>query len=254
MSALDELFEDDTARKRAFVALKKAIEVRFSASDWREFAMEHNVPYIEQHARLLRSLQFGDDDYGSSILQVLNYMWDYHEDALRILMRHEKLERKLKNDAPNLYSAIHDDVAHIVVEHENLTASEVVRRALFDAKELIRSTGAVSAVDRVHTALHGYLRDICDEESLVYPKDPSVQQLYKLIRTNHTAFSAAGPHEEDIKKISNSMAAALDAVNTLRNHASVAHPNEDLLDDVDATLVVNAARTLFNYVNSKISK
>jgi hypothetical protein len=48
------------------------------------------------------------------------------------------------------------------------------------------------------------------------------------------------------------MAAALDAMNTLRNHASVAHPNEDLLDDVDATLVVNAARTLFNYVNSKI--
>jgi len=49
-------------------------------------------------------------------------------------------------------------------------------------------------------------------------------------------------------------ATALDAVNTLRNQASVAHPNKDLLDDVDATLVVNAARTLFNYVSGKICK
>lgn len=254
MSALDELFEDDAARKRAFVALKKAIDGRFSASDWREFAMEHDVPYIENHVRLLRGLQYGDDDYGGSILQVLNYMWDYHEDALKILMKHEKLERKLMNDAPDLYSAIHDDVALIAVEHESLTASEVVRRALSDAKELIRSAGAISAVDRVHTALHGYLRDICDEESLSYPKDPSAQLLYKVIRTGHAAFSAAGPHEDEIKRISLSMAAALDAVNTLRNQASVAHPNEDLLDDVDATLVVNAARTLFNYVSGKISK
>lgn len=253
MSALDELFEDDAARKRAFVALKKAIERRFNVSDWREFAMEHDVPYIENHSRLLRSLQFGDDDYGSSVLQVLNYMWDYHEDALKILMRHDKLERRLESDAPELYAAIHNDVAHIEVENENLTASEVVRRALSDARELIRTTGAVSAVDRVHTALHGYLRDICDEESLSYPRDPSVQQLYKVIRTSHPAFSAAGPHEDEIKRISNSMATALDAVNTLRNQASVAHPNEDLLDDIDATLVVNTARTLFNYISGKIS-
>ncbi|MBW3510610.1 abortive infection family protein [Janthinobacterium sp. NKUCC06_STL] len=254
MSALDELIEDDVARKRAFVALKKAIDRCFSVSDWREFAMEHDVPYIEGHGRLLRSLQFGDDDYGSSILQVLNYMGDHHEDALRILMRHDKLERKLKDDAPELYAAIHDDVAHIVVEDESLTASEVVRRALSDAKELIRSTGAISAVDRVHTALHGYLRDICDEESLSYPKDASAQQLYKVIRTNHPSFSAAGTHEEEIKRIGNSMAAALDAVNTLRNQASVAHPNADLLDEIDAKLAVNAARTLFNYVSGKISE
>ena len=50
------------------------------------------------------------------------------------------------------------------------------------------------------------------------------------------------------------MASALDAVNTLKNQASVANPNEDLLDDVDATLVVNVARTLFNYVSGKVSK
>jgi hypothetical protein len=129
--------------------------------------------------------------------------------------------------------------AHIVVEQGKLMASEVVRRALADAKELIQSSGAVSAVDRVHTALHGCLREICDKESLVYSKAPTVQQLYKVIRTS---VLAEGPHEEEIKRISNSMATAVDAVNTLRNQASVAHPNEDLLDDVDATLVVNTAK------------
>ena len=253
MSALSELFEDDGARKRAFVSLKKAIDDRFNVSDWREFSMENNAPYIEHHARLLRSLQYGDEDYGSAVLQMLNYMWENDEDALKTLFSHEKLQRKLENDAPDLFAAIHNDVEHIAVEDEALSSSEVVRRALSDAKELIRSSGATSAVDRVHTALHGYLRDICEDESLSYPAGATVQRLYKSIREGHSAFATAGPHEEEIKKISYSMASALDAVNTLRNQASVAHPNEHLLDEVDAKLVVNAARTLFNYVSGKIS-
>jgi hypothetical protein len=253
MSALDELLEDDARRKKALVALKKVIEKCFSVSEWREFAMEHDVPYIEDHARLLRSLQYGDEDYGSCVLQVLTYMWDYHQDELQTLMRHDKLARRLEKDAPDLYAAIHDDIEHIEVDEEHLSAPEVVRRALADARELIASSGPISAVDRVHTALHGYLREVCDDAGIAYPKDPTVQKLYKLIREDHVGFDATGPHADEINRIGQSMAGALDAINTLRNQASVAHPNDDLLDEADATLAINAGRTLFNYVAAKIA-
>jgi hypothetical protein len=39
--------------------------------------------------------------------------------------------------------------------------TDVVERALVDAEQLLSSSGPISAVDRVHTALHGYLREVC---------------------------------------------------------------------------------------------
>jgi hypothetical protein len=54
-----------------------------------------------------------------------------------------------------------------VVESPNLrTTSEVVSRALRDAHGLLRVSGAASGLDRVHTALHGFLRTVCNEGGL----------------------------------------------------------------------------------------
>lgn len=47
--------------------------------------------------------------------------------------------------------------------------SEVVRRALADAEHLITTSGATSAVDRVHTALHGYLLNVCSQAQIDVP-------------------------------------------------------------------------------------
>jgi hypothetical protein len=48
---------------------------------------------------------------------------------------------------------------------------DVVVRALADADELIRANGATSAVDRIHTALHGRaLGDECRADSIRVPR------------------------------------------------------------------------------------
>lgn len=44
-------------------------------------------------------------------------------------------------------------------------ATKVVSRAIADAEAHLRTTGATSDVDRVHTALHGYLIALCHERS-----------------------------------------------------------------------------------------
>lgn len=48
------------------------------------------------------------------------------------------------------------------------------------------------------------------------------------------------------------MGAVADALGPLRNNASAAHPNDALLDEPEAMLPINAARTILHYVDSRV--
>lgn len=130
--------------------------------------------------------------------------------------------------------------------------SEVVERALRDAQELLRATGATSGVDRIHTALHGYLREICGSAGLTASEDAALTELFKKIREGHPAFLEIGPRSEEIMRVLRALANILDSLNPLRNKASVAHPNQSLLPEPEAMLVINAARSILHYVDEKI--
>jgi len=132
--------------------------------------------------------------------------------------------------------------------------SEVVRRALSDAEHLLQKSGSTSAVDRLHTALHGYLLDLCRKlGSVPIPEDANLTQVFRLLRKHHVAFQAHSMRLQDVDRILNSLASVLDAMNPLRNRGSVAHPNEVLLDEIDAQLFVNSARTILQYVEGRIN-
>ncbi len=140
------------------------------------------------------------------------------------------------------------------VENPNLTVTtDVVEHALHDAEQLINSTGATSGVDRVHTALHGYLKAVCDDAQLSYPPDPTITKLFRIVRNQHAAFSNLGVHNDAVQRIVMPLASVVDSLNTVRNVGSLAHPNEVLLEEAEAMLVINAARTLLHYLNAKIS-
>jgi len=55
-------------------------------------------------------------------------------------------------------------------------------------------------------------------------------------------------------KALNIFSAVVDALNPIRNRMSGAHPNEVLLDEPEAMLVINAIRTLLHYLNARIGK
>ena len=130
--------------------------------------------------------------------------------------------------------------------------SDVVEHALADAEHLIQSRGAVSGIDRAHTAFQAYLQAVCKCRSILAPEDASLIQLFKLIREQHPAFQDMGPRAQDIVRIVRAVASILDALNPLRNRASLAHPNEELLDEPEAILVINSIRTLLRYLDQKL--
>jgi hypothetical protein len=47
------------------------------------------------------------------------------------------------------------------------------------------------------------------------------------------------------------LANIINVLNPVRNRASVAHPNEMLLEEAEAMLVINSVRTLLHYLNAR---
>lgn len=157
---------------------------------------------------------------------------------------------------------VHDEFLQLALRLEGAAAvgtpsptitSRVVERAIADAETLINSSGATSGVDRIHTALHGYMRAVCDSQGIAHSKDATMTALFRLIRESHPAFSDLGPRAQDINQIMKAMSSIMDVLNPIRNSASVAHPNADLLDSAEAMLVINTTRTILHYLNAKLS-
>ncbi|MCY4539167.1 MAG: abortive infection family protein [Chloroflexi bacterium] len=133
------------------------------------------------------------------------------------------------------------------------STSEVVREALADAEHSISRGRPASAVAATHTALHGYFKQMCDDESIVYKKDMSLPKLFKLLQENHSAFQRSGQHQDKIDNVGKGLATAIHSLNEIRNNATPAHPNDELLDVCDAMLAINALRSIFHYVEEKRS-
>jgi hypothetical protein len=81
--------------------------------------------------------------------------------------------------------------------------SETVFEALKDAEVLLEARGPTSAVDRAHTALHGYFKHICADRGVIAPTDPSLTALFKLLREapEFSEFSRLVAHDEQAKRV-----------------------------------------------------
>jgi len=143
--------------------------------------------------------------------------------------------------------------ARVAIPEISESVSTTVMRALGDAKALIGTVDASSAIDRAHTALHGYLVQLCRDSSIELPNDPTASKAFKLLREFHPALQASGHRADEVTRVLNSFAASIDAFSTLRNKASLAHVNE-LLDVPEATAIVNAMYTIFRYIQDSMRR
>ena len=233
--------------------LQKAILNTFNEGDWKEFGYETgSSDLISRHGRLLRSLSWGDPDYEGHIFDVLDEILKLNPDAGNILLAKDKIKRWIKDKDTSAYNKLYDGDKHIDnFSTQKLSPKDVVISALNDADTLINAGNPQNAVDRMHTAFHGYLKAICDNYSIQHSQAPSITELYKSIYTNILKINSTSKHPAEIEKILRSHASTINAINTLRNHASMAHVN-DLLDRDEATLVINTVRTLLHYLEAKI--
>jgi AbiJ N-terminal domain 5/Abortive infection C-terminus len=242
------------SRSEKILLLSKAITSTFSSSEWTEIGyLTATDEYIDNYPRLLRSLQWGDEDYKGHAFNAIAYILDANPANLRILIDYEPIAHWSEQHQQAEFELLKSEVYGLEIpETTPLTSSETILEALADAQALLRTRGPMSAVDRVHTALHAYLKVACEQIGLDFPKDATANQLLRLLIENHPALHDLGPRTEDIRRILRTSATIVDAMGTIRNQASLAHPNEDLLDNEEALFVINIARSLFRFLDAKL--
>jgi hypothetical protein len=131
-------------------------------------------------------------------------------------------------------------------------SSAVVASAIADADSLLRTTGAPSGVDRMHTAFHGFLKAVCERAGIALGSDPSMTEIYGILRRRHRKLQDLGPHSMEIDRVLKALATALDSLNTIRNRATLAHPNDQILPAEEALLCINTVRTFMSYLDAKL--
>jgi Abortive infection C-terminus len=101
--------------------------------------------------------------------------------------------------------------------------------------------------------LHGHLRFLCDEAGIEHERDDTMVALLKKLGQAHPKLQDLGPRANDIDKVLKASGSILDALNRARNNASVVYPNADLLEPIEAQLVINVRRSLPTYPDGKLA-
>ena len=236
------------------MAIAKAIEATFSSSEWTEIGLlTATDDYINHHPRLLRSLHWGDDDYKGHVMDAVSRMLDTDPHNLRRLVEYEPISSWLQMHDTAALQSLQAEAYGMAVPEILPTGSHAALQALADAQALLESRGPTSAVDRVHTGFHGFLKSACSKENLTFDADATPNQLLKVLLDGHPKLHHLGPRGQEVRRLIRTSASIVDAMGTLRNRASLAHPNEELLDHEEALLVINLTRSLLRFLDTKLN-
>jgi Abortive infection C-terminus len=131
-------------------------------------------------------------------------------------------------------------------------SNQVIELAIADLEALILTSRLIGGVDRIHTVLHAHLRLLCAHAGIPFSHDDGVTKLFKILCQYHPKFQSDNPNSQATDRLLKSFAGIIDSLNPIRNHASLAHPNEHLLEKEEASLFINVVRTLVQYLDEKL--
>lgn len=126
--------------------------------------------------------------------------------------------------------------------------SEAIRKVIEDVNIFIREAKYESAVDRVHTGFHGYLQSLLDIHGIIYDDNESLPSLYTKLHSYYEESIKPPEVSSRIKAILRSAGGMINAVNELRNHNTIAHPNGQLIQEREAKLVVRLVNAVVDYI------
>ncbi|OQC14639.1 MAG: hypothetical protein BWX72_01263 [Firmicutes bacterium ADurb.Bin080] len=142
------------------------------------------------------------------------------------------------------FPGVSGDQINIPVEAPN-----TVQAACEEANRLITEGNYSNAIDRVHTFFQGYLRNKCSQWQIQLEADANIKDALLSIIDNHQYFTEIN-REPELKNILKSLSNMCDRFDTFRNHHSLAHPSESLLERNEAKLMINVIRSLYEYIEA----
>lgn len=234
-------------------ALKLAIKDTFTYDMWIDLGDRTGTKeIITDHSRLLRSLQFGDDDYEFCIRMVLPKIIEMNPENLSIIEEFVGLEKWLKENDNQLYSDLYGGVSASLADVEK---SAQINNLTQLNKQLLRIRNSISedpelAIGSSKELLESLMKKILVEHGYNIGKE----DLPKLLKEMHRVFgfeegdSNKSEHNKFIRVINN-LGQVIVGIGELRNHFGTGHGRdiEIQINDIHARLVVDAATTVANY-------
>ena len=184
----------------------------------------------------------------------------YPLEYFKELLQNEIFTPKEYQVKEKLYEKLTQWITHLrgnVVEQGELKNDiEFVKDVLQQADTLIVHHSYSSAVDRAHTAIHGYLKELCDEQGFTFDEQNiKIQDMWGKLKIDHPSFSIdVREHQRPINQTVNAIGKFLENMNDIRNKHGFAHPNEDIIEEKEAKFIINLARVLLFYIDSKTSE
>lgn len=161
------------------------------------------------------------------------------------------------NNKENLHVKITQWITQLqgeLIEQSELKLdTEFVKEVLQQADTLITNHSYSSAVDRAHTAIHGYLKALCDEQNITFTEqNVKIQDMWGKLKAEHPSFNIdIREHQRPINQTVNAIGKFLENMNDIRNRHGFSHPNEDILEENEARFIINLSRVLLFYIDSK---
>lgn len=190
----------------------------------------------------------------SGVLQ--KYPLDYFEDMLQ----EEIITPKDYKNKVRLHEKITQWIKQLkgeIIDQGNLKHDiEFVKEVLLQADTLIANHSYSSAVDRVHTALHGYIKELCDEQNISFEEqNVKIQDMWGKLKIEHPSFNIdIKEHQRPINQTVNAIGRFLENMNDIRNRHGFSHPNDDIIEEHEANFIINLSRALLYYIDSKTNE
>lgn len=242
-------------KTRLIYALALAIEAKFDEGDWTKLAYEiDEVEAIEEHSRLIRSLQWRDPDYPQNIIDVLKRIGKDTEKLVTIAEIID-LEDWLQRRREDLYNELYtdDEPSHLLDDNplntDEFDLAKQIRRiyaSLEEDPELALGT----TKEMVETVLKTILSDKIDNvDALDMPSlIRAVQQHVELIPDE---IEEAAIAKNTVKRTLSNLGQIIVGITELRNAYGTGHgkvKNDSGLKPYHARLVVNAGVTLAKFL------
>lgn len=242
---MDELNNKDK------INLSKVLMNSLNSGDWKELFAITACDYCPQNSsQFYKDVHWNNDGLKQGCINAVEFILDADPVNIKEIWELEGVQGALKRNKPELYNVIESIVGGVVLvaSPEVNNTNESVFKALEDAEVLLTIQGASSAYDRMHTALHGFLRQICDNNNISFVNSDAITALIPKI----SSYIKEQPDDGRNSKVFAMLRAAgsmLDTINYLRNHHSMSHPNENLLKESDAKFSINLARSIMTYID-----
>ena len=242
--------------KKVLLALKRAVEATFTSSDWEEIGLDTDCDdIIHEDSRLLRSLYWGDEDYGDRVLVVIEKILEKNPNNVQIIGDYVSLEKWLEKNEPRLYKELYetgslalDDTEEIGKIYNNVELNQQILRI----KRSIRDNDTSQAIGSSKELLESVLKTILEDLG----QDSTSHDIPTLLKLVQQQLSIEPNNEitkkldEKAKRTLSNLGQVVVGVAEIRNLVGTGHgrtENHDV-DPNHALLVVNSVSTVSTFL------